>query len=453
MSEHTSTMAGKDADDDGASRAREPGLVLAYAAAPLASPRSFVFSGRVHVVGREPGPGGFVLAQPAVSRHHASFRVTREAVFVKDEGSRNGTWVNGERLAGDRPLSAGDDVRIGDAILVFVDDDATLHGQYRLDGSCDTAAMPITIPDAVGGLSMARLSMEVAAAARSGVSVLVLGETGVGKELVARAVHEHSRRKGSLAAVNCAALSPQLVESELFGYERGAFTGAVRQHDGLVRSADGGTLFLDEVGDLPLEAQAKLLRVLEAREVLPVGATRPIAVDVRVVCATHKDLPALVREQRFRADLYSRIAGYTIFVPPLRERKEDIALLVRALTSGLAVSFPFMAKLVRHDWPFNVRELVSVVQRAASLSQDGELRVAHLPKDFGVALAPRVPGAPGATPAAGHAKPAAPSAEALAALLSRHSGNVAAVARELERDPTQLYRWLKKFGLDPNSFR
>jgi transcriptional regulator of acetoin/glycerol metabolism len=457
MAELTTTMSDLDEGADDTRRTpKEPGLVMVYAADLTASPRAFVLHGRVHVVGREPGPGGFALTQPAVSRMHASISVDRDGVRIRDLGSRNGTWVNSERIT-EAPLSHGDDVRIGDALFVFVDDDASVHLPYRLDGSIADGAPKITIPEMAGGHAMARLSAEVDAAAKSGSATLILGETGVGKELVARGVHAASGRSGPLAAVNCAALSPQLVESELFGYERGAFTGATRSHEGLVRSAHGGTLFLDEVGDLSLEAQAKLLRVLATREVLPVGATRASTVDVRVVCATHRDLEALIHQQRFRADLYSRIAASTIHVPPLRERKEDIYLLVRRLLAAVGagdrtLSFALMAKLVRHDWPFNVRELANVVQRAASLATEGDLGVRHLPKDFGVRRE-RSETKDEPRPAGAAARRRSPSEEELKRMLASHKGNVSAVARELERDPTQVYRWLKKFGLDPESFR
>jgi transcriptional regulator of acetoin/glycerol metabolism len=461
MTEHTTTMTG--GDDKAAPTPGDSGLVLVFAADLAASPRGLVLSGRSYVVGREPGPGGFVLAQPAVSRMHAALFVDEAGVRIKDMGSRNGTWVNGARIEEVR-LSPGDDVRIGDALFVFVDADAGAHVRYRNDGSIEPGGTPVTIPNMAGGLAMAKLSAEVQAAVRAATTVLVLGETGVGKDLVARGIHELTGRAGPLVAVNCAALSPQLVESELFGYERGAFSGATRSHEGLVRSANRGTLFLDEVGDLSIDAQAKLLRVLEAREVLPIGATRPVPVDIRVVCATHQKLPLLVRDQRFRGDLYARIAGYTIDVPPLRRHKEDLLFLVhhfiaRAGCAHVVPSFAFMAKLVRHAWPFNVRELASVVHRAANLASEGQLRIAHLPADFGAgdesSLAPASedpkPQSPSSQSPSG--RRSAPTPEALTKMLVAHEGNVAAVARELDRDPALIYRWLKRFTIDPDAFR
>jgi sigma-54 dependent transcriptional regulator, acetoin dehydrogenase operon transcriptional activator AcoR len=458
MSEQTVTISGfGELGTDETDVVREPGLVMIHAAEPLASPRALVLSGKVHVIGRAPGGGGIPLNQPAVSRMHVTISRRGSQMVVRDMDSRNGTWVNGARIQ-EAELRPGDDLRIGDALFVFVDRKAPEHAAYRLDGTVAPGALPVTLPGVAGGLSMAILSAQVDACVRSRASTLILGETGVGKELVARGLHEASRREGAFTAVNCAALPAQLVESELFGYERGAFTGATRAHQGLVRSAERGTLFLDEIGDLPLEAQAKLLRVLATSEVLPVGATRPSAVDVRVVCATHRDLAVLVREEKFRADLYARVAAATIRVPPLRERKEDLFLLVqsflaRSRMGHLRPTFPFVAKLARHDWPFNVRELGNVLQHAAHLAKDEVLSIQHLPAGFG-AHANVAPAAVGASAMVreGGRRPS-PNADELTRRMVEHRGNVAAVARELERDPAQIYRWLKKFALDPDSFR
>src|SRR5207302_1217977 len=189
------------------------------------------------------------------------------------------------------------------------------------------------------------------------------GETGTGKEVIARAIHAASRRPGAFVAVNCGALAPNLVESELFGHKKGAFSGATEDHNGLVRAADKGTLLLDEIGDLPVPTQAALLRVLQQREVLPLGTTKPMPVDLRVVAASHRDLEAEVGAGRFREDLWSRLAGYTAQLPALRDRREDLGLLVAALLARLVQTRPIRftseagLALVQYDWPRNVREL------------------------------------------------------------------------------------------------
>lgn len=214
-------------------------------------------------------------------------------------------------------------------------------------------------------------------------TVLILGESGTGKELVARAVHEASERSnGAIITVNCAAIPEGLIESELFGHERGAFTGAVETHRGLVEAAGGGTLFLDEIGELPQEAQARLLRVLQEGEIRPVGSTRSRKVDVRLVAATHRDLQQLVAEGRFRSDLYFRLNVMEIHLPPLRERGEDIFELAEKLLSKtcqrlnrppLQFSPEVITRIEQYDWPGNVRELENVIERAVILCEGGTL--------------------------------------------------------------------------------
>jgi formate hydrogenlyase transcriptional activator len=215
--------------------------------------------------------------------------------------------------------------------------------------------------------------------------VLLLGETGTGKELIARAIHDRSRRRGRpLAKLNCAAIPSGLLESELFGHERGAFTGAITQRTGRLEQADQGTLFLDEVGDVPLELQPKLLRVLQEREFEPLGSTRTKQVDVRLVAATHRDLQGMIAEKLFRSDLYYRLNVFPIEVPPLRERPQDIPLLVghfvQHFASQMSKTFETipaatMDALTRYSWPGNIRELQNVIERAVVLSPGPILRV------------------------------------------------------------------------------
>jgi transcriptional regulator with PAS, ATPase and Fis domain len=407
---------------------------------------------RSQLVGREPGPGGLVLSHNAVSRVHASIQVSERTAVIRDMGSRNGVWVNGTRVE-QAELHAGDDVRLGDGLYVFADD------LPACQEPSDAAWLTF-----VGNASRRQLIQDCTAAVAAQGAILVHGETGVGKELVSESLHRLARRTGRMVAVNCAALSPSLVESELFGFEKGAFTGATRPHLGLIRDADHGTFLLDEIGDLPLEAQAKLLRVLETRMVTPVGSTKPTRVDIQVVSATHRDLQEAVRKGSFRADLYARIASSTIKIAPLRERKADLSLLIRDLCRRLGrldirCSIGFTARLLRHNFPLNVRELFALVQRAiVVMGSETELRALHLPPDFGEQPPARLPTPPSPQSEATRrvtvqAKRPRPPKEVLQALFERYEGNVAAVGRELGREPAQIYRWIEMYGLDLSAFR
>jgi transcriptional regulator with GAF, ATPase, and Fis domain len=247
------------------------------------------------------------------------------------------------------------------------------------------------------------------------IAVLILGETGVGKELIAERLHARSRRRDKpLVALNCAAVPEPLIESELFGHEKGAFTGAAGTKVGLLESAQGGTVFLDEIGEMPLAIQAKLLRAIESREVLRIGSIRPVKINVRFVSATNRDLPAEVAAKRFRHDLYFRLDGITLVIPPLRERKDRIAsLAVRFIEAGanslgrppVRIAPDVFPALEAYDWPGNVRELKAVIERGLLLARGGELGVRHL------AFSPRIDALPGASPAAA----APPTAVAIAA--------------------------------------
>src|SRR5271155_5359697 len=229
--------------------------------------------------------------------------------------------------------------------------------------------------------SLRSILNQLEAVAGMKTTVLITGETGTGKEVIARAIHELSpRRNSNLVKVNCAAIPAGLLESELFGHERGAFTGAINSHVGRFALADRGTLFLDEIGDMPLELQPKLLRVLQEREFEAVGSTRTTRVDVRVVAATNQDLKQMVRDREFREDLYYRLNAFPIYLPPLRERKADIPELVEHFVQQFAdsmdktietISEETMRALVRHAWPGNIRELQNYIPRGVILSNDG----------------------------------------------------------------------------------
>jgi transcriptional regulator with GAF, ATPase, and Fis domain len=304
---------------------------------------------------------------------------------------------------------------------------------------------------------------------------VILGETGTGKEVAAKGLHRVSGRRGSFQAINCAAIPPNLLESELFGFRRGAFSGADRDKPGLIKLADGGTLFLDEIGDMPLEAQAKLLRVLQAREVFPLGATTPERVDIRVICATHRDLHQYVKEGKFRGDLFARLNEHVVRLPPLRERKEDIYQLAKSFCTRygnpeLNFTFSFLVALMHYDWPYNVRELESCIKRGVALVDPSGIggipldtqqlpdAIAEHMKSYGQrtrvsgpSVLPPDPLLPGG-PAAPNRRTAPTEAE-LRELLVRHRGNVAAVGRELGKERMQVHRWLKKYSINLDEYR
>lgn len=216
--------------------------------------------------------------------------------------------------------------------------------------------------------------------APSDSTVLITGESGTGKELVATAVHEQSPRKDKpLIRLNCMAIPKDLLESELFGYEKGAFTGATKRKAGRFEQAHGGTIFLDEIGDMPLETQGKILRVIQEREIQRVGGDATTNVDVRIIAATNKNLSELTQKQEFREDLFFRLNVFPVHLPPLRQRREDIALLAEYFLDGIAISGPAMQQLISYDWPGNIRQLQNVLQRAGILAEQKEITADHLP--------------------------------------------------------------------------
>ncbi len=317
--------------------------------------------GRVLVVGSG-AACDLVLADRAVSRRHASFALGEGGVTVRDLGSSNGTMLLDQRIK-EAVVSPGTTVVIGRThVTVDVDQDELAGGAPPYDAD--------SYEGLVGGSApMRRLYGLLQRLERSSVSALIEGESGVGKELVARALHARSGAKGQLVAINCGALDRALVASELFGHRRGAFTGATDARDGAFVAADQGTLLLDEIGELPLEVQPVLLRVLETREVRAVGADRPRPVPVRVLAATHRDLEAEVAAKRFREDLFYRLAVVRLVVPPLRARVEDGPALIERFASELSAQVPptVVRTLAARRWPGNVRELRNAVQAWVAL--------------------------------------------------------------------------------------
>ncbi len=448
-----------------------PGLVLVYSRLHRELASVVCLTQAVLRVGREvDGPHDLKIVENAVSRLHALFEVRPDGVWVVDAGSTNGTLVNGVRVPAAR-LADHDVVRIGDTVFRFTSHGAQDYGAYRLDGTVHESLRRYrhsVRTELVGGHQLDALLARVEKVARTQLACVVTGESGTGKELLARTIHDTSERRGAYQAVNCAALPANLLESELFGYRRGAFTGATQDKLGLVRAAHGGSLFLDEIGDMPLEAQAKLLRVLQEREVLPLGATTPERVDVRVICATHRDLEAEVAAGRFRGDLLARLREFQVRLPPLRERREDLYRLTRAFLRRSAQgdaepSLSFMLALAHYAWPYNVRELESAVRLAVALAEGGELRAEHLPESVRSAVRHHGRSAPLAPPTSSPALPSTPFAAAerspgptemeLRACCARHQGNVSAIAKEYGKARQQVHRWLDRYGIDIESFR
>lgn len=296
-----------------------------------------------------------------------------------------------------------------------------------------------------GDAAMARLASRAAKVLDRQISVTLRGETGTGKEFIARAMHESGRRRGAFVAINCAALPEALIESELFGYVPGAFTGAsARGRRGLIREAHGGTLFLDEIGDMPLSLQGRLLRVLSEREVLPVGAAQAEPVDIRVISASHRDLAELVAEGLFRQDLYYRLNGLVLDIPPVRARADLDWLIARisGATEGKPRFAPETMALLRgHDWPGNVREIVNLCALCAALCEGAPVRPDDLPP--GIAPAPPQPAA--RTLAAAQE---AEEAAALRRLIAACEGNISAAARQAGVERSTIYRRMRRLGLN-----
>jgi DNA-binding NtrC family response regulator len=395
-----------------------------------------------------------------VSRRHAVLRRNPQGagVVIADLGSRNGVRVNG-RAVSEAPIGLGDVVRLGGWVGVV---------------TASPGELTEIAPGLWGGAALQAAVAPLQRAAQSDLPIVLEGETGTGKEVVSRALHRWSGRPGPLVAVNCAALPEGLAEGELFGYRRGAFTGADRASAGFFRSAEGGTLLLDEVSDLPLALQAKLLRVLEEREVQPLGETRPVAINVRIVVAGQQSLREVVRAGRFRADLLARLDGLTVRLPALRDRREDVLPLFSHLLKeqgagrAPAIESDLAERLCLHDWPFNVRELVLLAKRLLTLhGTEATLRAHHLPERIGEGggapppsdpTSPQSPVAPTASTAQKSPLPASAATEpvelpALVVALRASGGNVARAAAMLGISRQRAYRLMEGQAVDLEAFR
>jgi transcriptional regulator of acetoin/glycerol metabolism len=418
---------GRAASDDAV-----PGLLMLFSggtAALLPIP----LRGGTRTLGRG-DVGGVPLDDTRMSKRHAEVAFDGERWHVRDLGSRNGTFVDCQRVEGKLTTSQARVLRVGDSLFGLLSDVRGYQGAS------------IEVRDGtVLGPSLGEVWERIERAAREGDRLHLWGESGTGKELAARRFHAAGPRSdGPFVAVNCASIPPNLAERLLFGAKKGAYSGASTDVDGYLQSAHTGTLFLDEIAELEASVQAKLLRVLESKQVLALGATRPRAVDIALCSATHRDLRTMAAAGGFREDLFFRIGRPAVSLPPLRDRLEDIAWLVQSTLAGLDAPRPHVSLVeacLTRAWPGNVRELIAAMGVAASeAARRGARRVdaSHLEADSGLDLA-AAPQRPAPVPVTDVA--------AVAEALRVAGGNVTGAARALGWHRTQLRRWITKHGV------
>jgi len=390
------------------------------------------------------------LPDPFLSRAHARLSRKNGADYLEDRGSKLGSFINSARVERPTPLADGDLIELGHSLFV-----------YRLVEPRVAIRLAVNPRGAEHGPTrtlcpeLAAISVDLEQLARTDQPVLLLAETGAGKEIAARFVHEKSGRAGPFVAVDCGAIPHHLVEGELFGHKRGAFSGAHEERRGRLRSADGGTIFLDELGNLPEAAQATLLRAIQEREITPVGADRPIPVDVRFIAATNADI--FSEESRFRADLRARLAGYVAILPPLRKRREDLGFLVANILAKARVTKAGITKRAAHalffgDMQGNIRELERALSSAAVLMGDDPIDLDHLSilkaRAASAPAPPKTPTEPptleSATESKNHKRPAQ---AVLEAALQAAKGNQGEAARQLGVHERQLARWMDFYGI------
>ena len=425
-------------------------LVFVY---PRALASTHALGETMLTIGRNASAGaGLVVGHPTVSRQHAALRWDAAAGrhMLADLGSHNGTWLDGQPVGAlSKLLGDGSLVRLGDVLAVYE------RGEPPV-------AAPQVSRDALPGDSLAvqHLRAAVARAAHDLSPALILGETGAGKERIAAEIHRLSGRRGPLLTLNCAALSPQLVESQLFGHVRGAFTGATQEQSGFFRAAAGGSLFLDELGELPLELQPKLLRAVELGEVTAVGSTQAHRVDVRLIAATNRSLLEEVEKGNFRRDLYARLALWEIVAPSLRARRADligwIDRLHRARCEQRGDAFAPLEfevdaaeALLLAPWSDNLRGLQRLVHACAA-GPTGRIARAGLPQWA-------LPGELAGAGEKGQVTPASevkrvfrprPSREELVGVLAANGWSLRAAARHFERDRKQISRWVEMYAIE-----
>jgi transcriptional regulator with GAF, ATPase, and Fis domain len=408
----------------------------------------FVIAGDVIRIGKAP-ENDLVLADETVSRVH--FEIVRDAkgYLVRDLKSTNGTFLDSAEVK-EAYLRAGSVIAIGATELKFT------PFEERIE------ILP-SEKEALGEMvgkspSMREIFGLIERIAATDATVLIEGETGTGKDMIARTLHQLSPRADKpFIVVDCGAVAGTLIESELFGHEKGAFTGAVSARQGAFELASGGTVFLDELGELSLDLQPKLLRVLEQRELRRVGGTKTLKVDLRVIAATRKDLRSEVEKGKFREDLYFRLNVVPITAPPLRERREDIPLLIEHLLrklgpDGAQISDATRAALMAHDWPGNVRELRNVIERALALGADPGMLVAPLGNDSSTAKGVQLRDALEFEPGLSFRDTKEKWNELferryLAWLIKRADGNISKAARDADMDRKYLHKLLRKYGI------
>jgi DNA-binding NtrC family response regulator len=425
-------------DPAGAKPTQPPRMKLLVLSGPDAG-RELPLERGTYLVGKAPSCQ-LALTDTAVSWEHLEVRVQQEGVFLRDLESTNGSYFGGGRFS-NITVGAG-------AVLTIGQSELKLMPESQLAG-----ILPSTdrrFGNLIGrSLRMREVYALLERASASDVAILIEGETGTGKELAAEAIHAASpRRGGAFVVCDLAGVSRSLIESELYGHVRGAFTGADRDRRGAFEQASGGSIFIDELGELELEAQPRLLRAIERRHVKPVGAATYRDVDVRVIAATGRNLSDEVAAGRFREDLYHRLAVVRVVLPPLRERKDDIQMLAESFVARRAELLPeTLALLMEYDWPGNVRELKNVVERAISLAPPGEKIDPHL-----LGLAPTRPpgrGLPSGTTYREAKERLLSEWERtfILDLLKRTGGNVSRAAREGGLDRVYLHRLMKKHGI------
>ncbi len=423
----------------------EAGLLVEVLGGPATGRAYPIPSDRPFIVGSSP-EASLPIDDDTVSRLHLELRSHGRWVRARDLGSTNGSFHEESRFR-ELDLYPGAVFRVG-------------RTELRLLAASEPSPLPPSESTAFGAMlgrsvAMRRVFAVLERAARTDATVLVTGETGTGKEVVAESLHQASfRRDRKLVVVDCSAIPANLIESELFGHVRGAFTHAESDRLGAFREADGGTIFLDELGELPLELQPRLLRVLETQRVKPVGSDQQHPIDVRVVAATHRDLEGLIRERKFRSDLYFRLAVVRVHIPPLRERRADIPLLARHFAETLSpegrplrLNPDSMAALIAHAWPGNVRELRNVIQQAVALRSER----LSLARSLAFAPAEGEPVALGFEPfydlAFREARQAATAAFELAYVkerIQRANGNMSEAAREMGLHRNMVRRILNR---------
>lgn len=420
-------------------------VVIGRGAERSATPQ--LVEGRHSLVIRVPGR--------SMSSLHARLLRTGAGWILEDGHSTNGSFVNGYRVQ-QADLRDGDIIELGHTLFILREAQPTPPDTPRIFDALQNPPLDHAVATLLPELSLQFENLTRLATTE--LPILLLGETGTGKEVLARALHRLSGKAGPFVAVNCGALPTNLVESQLFGHVRGAFSGAHRDEPGFFRAAERGTLLLDEIGELPPSAQPALLRVLQEEELAPVGSTRTVKINIRVIAATHQPLDNLVDRGSFRGDLLARLDGVRFTLPNLHARREDLGLIISQIVRSLHQGTDLMLTaeaglaLVRHRWPFNARELDRALRRAVTLAGARPIAKSHL-----ALTETRIVGSPAPMSSYRGSRPLTSSElklrRELLLRLAEQRGNVARVAEGMGKARAQIHRWIKRFSIDPKSFR